>query len=74
MNTERLVSLAVVMGLSPLQAAALPVAVEVAARKVGMTEDRFISEMERIPELRDYLKTACVAGEQELVPELKERA
>lgn len=57
---DRLANLALTMGLTVSQTIALPLAIQNAAQKVGMTEERFTSELERIQELRDYVKQACV--------------
>lgn len=58
-RTAELASLAAQMGLSLSAAVALPTAVTVAARKVGMDEARFIREMNRNGELRAYVASAC---------------
>jgi len=59
-NTAQMVKIASMMKLSPAQAVALPTAVSVASNKMKMTESRFLVELERIGELRDYLKAACI--------------
>ena len=59
-NAAQMVRIAEKMGLTPKQAVALPTAVSVASAKIKMEESRFLAEMERIGELRDYLKSACI--------------
>ena len=58
-RTAALASLAALMGLSIPAAVALPTAVTVAAGKVRMSEDRFISEMGRNAALRAYVAQVC---------------
>ncbi len=58
-RTTTLAALAQQMGLSPVDAIALPTVVEVAARKVGMFEPAFIAEMRANAPLRSYLANAC---------------
>ena len=65
----RMVALAEIMGLTPLQAVALPLAIENAAEKTGTGVATFITYMERTQELRDYIRQACIAGEAELIGE-----
>lgn len=66
MNSQaQMVRIAEKMGLNAKQAIALPTAVSVASQKVGMTESRFLTELERIDELQAYLKQACIAATSE---------
>jgi hypothetical protein len=54
-----LLSLARLMGLSPVDAIALPTVIEVAARKAGLSQQRIIREAFENKPLRDYLGAAC---------------
>lgn len=58
-KTQTLAALAVLMGLSITGAVALPTAVEVAARKVGMSESRFMWEMNKNAALRAHIAKVC---------------
>jgi hypothetical protein len=58
-RTTILANLAALMGLSIQAAVALPTAVTVAAGKVRMSEDRFLSEMTRNAALRAYVAQVC---------------
>jgi len=58
-QTEMLASLAALMGLSTTGAVALPTAIEVAARKVGMSESRFLWEMNKNAALRAHIAKVC---------------
>ncbi len=57
-----LTALAQSMGLSPVDAVALPTVIEVAARKVGMFEPAFLAEVKANAPLRSYLADACRAA------------
>lgn len=57
--TASLVSLAAQMGLNPLAAVALPVTIEVAARKAGMSQRAMVAECADNAPLRDYLAGIC---------------
>ncbi len=61
-TTNELAALALLMGLSPDAAVALPTAIEVGAAKVGMSKAKFTAECFRIAELRAYLATALLQG------------
>lgn len=58
-TTRRLAILASKMMLTDLQTIALPAAIEVATRRMSMTEESFITKMEQIPELREYMASLC---------------
>lgn len=58
-RTETLATLAALMGLSALDAIALPTVIEVAARKVRMTEPALLAECALNAPLRAYLAGAC---------------
>ena len=65
--TSRLAQLASLMALSTVEAVALPTVIDVAARKVGMTAEAFVTEAERNLGLRAYLTGACAKGAQALI-------
>lgn len=58
-RTATLAALAYDMGLAPVDAAALPTVIEVAARKVGMFEAAFLAEAKVNAPLRSYLADVC---------------
>lgn len=58
-KTLALASLASLMGLSVTAAVALPTAVEVAARKVGMSESQMMWEMNKNAALRAHIAKVC---------------
>lgn len=57
--TAALAEIATLTGLDPVAAVALPTAVTVAARKVGMTEAAFIRELRENTGLRNYIAEVC---------------
>lgn len=56
---KQLVDLAILSGIGPKQAVALPTVIEVAARKSGMTEKAMLAEAKINQGLRDYFKRIC---------------
>lgn len=59
LSSSALLPLAKMMGLSPVDAIALPTVMTVAARKAGITEDFLMFQaLDNVP-LRDYLAGAC---------------
>lgn len=58
-RTTALAALAALMGLTPAHAVALPTVIEVAARKVGMSQPAMIAEAAINKPLRDYLAQIC---------------
>jgi hypothetical protein len=58
-RTSSLVSLATQMGLSPIEAVALPAVIESASRKSNMAESAMIWEAQRNAPLREYLSGIC---------------
>jgi hypothetical protein len=59
LSSSALLPLAQMMGLEPADAIALPIVMEVAARKAGTTQDRVMFECFGNVALRDYLANAC---------------
>ena len=58
-TTERLAKIAYKMGLTPIQASALPTVIEVSARKVEMSQRTFIEEVDNNVNLQAYLADIC---------------
>jgi len=58
-KTLALASLASFMGLSVTAAVALPTALEVAARKIGMSESQMMWEINKNAALRAYIAKVC---------------
>ena len=56
---EAITDLALKMGISPVDAVALPTVITVAAGKVRMSETAFIAEALVNAPLRDYLAEIC---------------
>lgn len=66
-RTSALADLALAMGLSPLQAVALPTVIDMSASKVGMLPGAMIAEAARNAPLRAYLAQVCeTVSRQEL--------
>lgn len=61
-----LVSLAAQMGLTPREAVALPVTIEVAARKISWPESKMLWEAANNAALREYLASICRTGAEAL--------
>jgi len=59
LSSSALLPLALMMGLAPADAIALPVVIEVAARKAAMTQDRVFFEALSNEPLRAYLADCC---------------
>jgi hypothetical protein len=57
--TSNLTLLATAMKLSPAEAVALPTCIEVAARKVGLSQPALVSQAIYNVPLRDYLAGVC---------------
>ena len=56
---ETIAALAAQMGISPIDAVALPTVITVAAGKVRMTETAFVAECTKNAPLRSYLAEIC---------------
>ena len=65
-KTQRLASIAHLMGLDPVLAAALPGAVAAVAAKCKMTEHSALNHLENNSELRDYLHTVLLSQRAEI--------
>jgi hypothetical protein len=61
-----LVSLALLMKLSPAQTVALPTVIEVSAGKAGMSQEAFIEACADNAPLREYLAGICQIGAEAL--------
>lgn len=58
-RVDSLATLARKMMLTPAQAVALPLTIEVAARKLGWGEARMVAECFDNPRLAEYLASVC---------------
>lgn len=65
-RTKEIAALAAHMGLSPLEAIALPTVIEVACRKSGLSTRELICDLWTNGDLADYLAKACRKGAQAL--------
>lgn len=65
-KTQRLANLAILMGLDPVLAAALPATLSAVAAKCKMSEHAALNYMERNSELRDYLHSVLLSQRNEI--------